>query len=373
VKRSRLVCVLLAGAATPALADNLSIGSVINTPVKTSQAANGSPGDVTIQFGAGISVNQAGAALTLDSNNAIDNLGTIQNAAPGGIAVHILGGVTGSFLSEGQVGSIINANGGGTGNYGVLLDGSSPFTGNIILGTGNQMIVTGTNAVGVAIKAPVVGNGTVNGDVLMGAGATITGENATGLLVTAPVSGSVSTTIGISVAGTQIFTIEKVDPLAGSAVAIGASVSGGLLNAGSVADGDTTISSTLSSSGSAPTFAIQPSIAGPGASNIAIGLLTDVTNPNLSFINRGTIHATENDPGISTTAVAIGESGTAAHTVTLAGGIYNRGSITAQAQTNNTFANTAPAASANATAVLIGNGARINAAGGTPQAQHKCR
>ena len=116
MKRSRLVCVLLAGAATPALADNLSIGSVINTPVKTSQAANGSPGDVTIQFGAGISVNQAGAALTLDSNNAIDNLGTIQNAAPGGIAVHILGGVTGSFLSEGQVGSIINANGGGTGN-----------------------------------------------------------------------------------------------------------------------------------------------------------------------------------------------------------------------------------------------------------------
>jgi hypothetical protein len=122
------------------------------------------------------------------------------------------------------------------------------------LGTGNQMIVTGTNAVGVAIKAPVVGNGTVNGDVLMGAGATITGENATGLLVTAPVSGSVSTTIGISVAGTQIFTIEKVDPLAGSAVAIGASVSGGLLNAGSVADGDTTISSTLSSSGRDPAF-----------------------------------------------------------------------------------------------------------------------
>src|SRR5262249_18336503 len=153
------------------------------------------------------------------------------------------------FLSEGQVGAIINANGGGTGNTGLLLDGASAFTGDINIGTGSQMIVTGTNAVGVNIKAPLIGN------LTMGAGATITGEKATGLLITAPITGSVSTTIGISVAGTNLFTVEKIDPFAGSAVAIGASVSGGILNAGGAFDGDTTISSALSSSGTAPTFA----------------------------------------------------------------------------------------------------------------------
>ena len=360
--KRRLVGILLAGVASPALADNLDIKSIINTPVQTSKASNNSPGNVTIEFGAGISVTNPGAALTLDSPNSIDNLGTIQNAGQGGIAVHIVGGLTGSFLSEGQVGSIINANGGGTGNVGVLLDGASAFTGDINLGTGTQMIVTGTNAVGVAIRAPL------NGTLTMGAGASVTGENAIGLLVVAPVSGSVSLTEGISVAGTNTFTVDKVDPLAGSAVAIGASVAGGILNAGAAVDNDSTISSALSNSGTAPTFAIQPSIAGAGASNVAIGLLTDATNPNLSFINRGTIHATENDPGISTVAVQIGETGAAAHTVTLTGGIYNRGSITAQAQTNNTFATSVPGASANATGILIGNGAFINAGAASPEA-----
>ncbi len=60
--------------------------------------------------------------------------------------------------------------------------------------------------------------------------------------------------------------------------------------------------------------------------------------------------------------------GTAAHTVTLAGGIYNRGSILSQTETDNTFAKTASAASADATGLLIGNGANINASGVSSQA-----
>src|SRR5262249_25003695 len=68
------------------------------------------------------------------------------------------------------------------------------------------------------------------------------------------------------------------------------------------------------------------------------------------------------DPGISTIGVGIGEFGTATNTVTLAGGIYNRGSIQAQAESDNKFATSAAPASANATALLIGNAAIINAA-----------
>jgi uncharacterized protein YhjY with autotransporter beta-barrel domain len=91
-------------------------------------------------------------------------------------------------------------------------------------------------------------------------------------------------------------------------------------------------------------------------------LVGDATSPTFSLVNRGAVRNTENDPGISTIGVGIGELGTAAHTVTLTGGIYNRGSIQAQAESDNSFATSAPSASANATAVLIGNGATINAA-----------
>src|SRR5712671_1256242 len=347
VKRSPLICLLLAGVASPALADDLAITTVISTPVATATAKNNTPGNIGINIGAGVSINAAGAAVTLNSNNTIDSQGAITNnfAGGGAIAVHVVGGFTGSLISEGTTGSVISAGVGGAGNIGVLLDGASAFTGDITLGTGSNLFATGDNAIGVAIKAPLTGN------LLAGSVTAITGVGATGVLVLKPISGSLSTTAGISVAGTSTFTINKVDQLSGSAVAVAADVGGGILNAGPSISGDTTFSSSLVNSSTAPAFAIQPSIAGASATNIAIGILTDTVNPNLSFINRGNIRGTDNDPGISTIGLAIGELGAAAHTVTLTGGIFNRGSILAQTETDNTFATSASAASADATAL----------------------
>jgi uncharacterized protein YhjY with autotransporter beta-barrel domain len=300
----------------------------------------------------------------LNSNNTIDSQGAITNnfAGGGAIAVHVVGGFTGSLISEGTTGSVITTSGGGAGNIGVLLDGASAFTGDITLGSGSNLFANGDNAIGVAIKAPLTGN------LLAGSLMTITGVGSTGVLVLKPISGSITTTFGISVAGTSAYTVDKVDPLSGSAVAVAADVSGGIINAGPSISGDTTFSSNLVNSGTAPSFAIQPSIAGASATNITIGILTDTTNPGLSFINRGSIRATDNDPGISTIGVGIGELGTAAHTVTLTGGIFNRGSILSQTETDNIFAKSASAASADATGLLIGNGASINAGGGSAEA-----
>ncbi len=357
MKRSPFVCLLLAGFACPAFADDLTITTVISTPVATSKAKNDTPGNIAINSGAGVSINAAGAAVTLDSNNTIDSQGSITNnfAGGGAIAVHVVGGFTGSLISEGTTASVLSVSGGGAGNIGVLLDGASAFTGDITLGSGSNLFATGDNAIGVAIKAPLTGN------LLAGSLMTITGVGSNGVIVLKPISGSLSTTVGISVAGTATYTIDKVDPLSGSAVAVAANIGGGILNAGSAVDGDGLFTSSLVNSGTAPTLAIQPSIAGASAANITIGILTDTVNPNLSFINRGTIRATENDPGISTVGVGIGEFGAAAHTATLTGGIYNRGTILAQTETDNIFAKTASAASADATGLLIGNGAIINA------------
>ena len=364
MKRSPLVCLLLAGVASPALAADLSITSGLNTPVATATANNNTPGNITINLGAGVTTNAAGAAVTLNSNNTIDSQGSITNnfAGGGAIAVHVVGGFTGSLVNEGATTTLITASGGGAGNIGVLLDGASAFTGDITLGFSSNLFADGANAIGVAIKAPLTGN------LVAGSLMTITGVGSTGVLVLAPISGSLSTTYGVSAAGTTTFTVDKVDPLSGSAVAVAADVAGGILNAGPTVTGDTTFSSSLANVSTAPTLAIQPSIAGASATNITIGILTDTVNPNLSFINRGGIRATDNDPGISTIGVGIGELGPAAHTVTLTGGILNAGSILAQAETDNNFATSASAASADATGLLIGNGASINAGGGSPEA-----
>lgn len=365
MKRSPLACLLLCTIAAPAFADDLNVTSVLNAPVTTGTAANSSAGNITIQTNGGVSINAAGAAVTLNSNNTIDNQGIIQNSFTGGgaIGVHVLGGNTGSLITEVFNTSIINVAGGGAGNYGILLDGPSAFTGDITLGVVSQIVVSGANANGIAVKAPLIGNLTV------GSNTTITGEGANGVLVLSPISGSLAVNANLAAVGTVLYTLDKVDPLSGSALAIASSVAGGIIATGPATTGDTSSASSIVSSGLAPTIAIQPSLAGASASNIVIGPLSgDTVSPSYSLINRGGVRATSNDPGISTVAVGIGEAGAAAQTVTLAGGIYNRGTIQAQSQSNNAFAVSAPSASADATAIRIGNGATINASALTADA-----
>jgi hypothetical protein len=169
-----------------------------------------------------------------------------------------------------------------------------------------------------------------------------TGAGTTGVFVRAPISGAFTLQSGVSSVGTGAFTLDKIDPLGGPAVAVTANVSGGLLNEGPAAEGSLVFSSSLVSVSSLPTLAIQASLAGSSASNIVIGALSgDAVNPTFSLVNRGAIRGTVNDPGISTIAVGIGELGAAVNTVTLAGGIYNRGSIQVQAESDNSHALTA--------------------------------
>ena len=363
MRRILFACLLLAGVSAPAFADDLSITSRVTAPVATVSAANGTPGNITIQQGGSVDVAVQGAAVTLNSNNAVDNLGVIQNtyAQGGAIGIHILGGNTGTFTNEPGTTTEISSGGGGASNIGVLLDGPAAFNGDLIFGAGSNLVTIGNNSVGLAIEAPL------NGNVTLGSTSTLVGQNITGVLVTAPISGSFTTSGALTVAGTATFTSTLVDPLSGSAVAIGSNINGGILNAGPTGSGNSTPISTIVSTSNLPTFAIQPSIAGANATNIVIGGSSDAVNPNFSFINRGTIRNTENDPGISTIGVQIGETGTAAHTVTLSGGVYNNGTISALAEIDNEFATSAAAASANATALIIGNGAIINSSGSTAQ------
>jgi uncharacterized protein YhjY with autotransporter beta-barrel domain len=354
-----LLAGMMASMSEQALADDLKVGNgtTLTTPVATATASNGTPGNITTEVGSIVKLADPGAVATLNSNNNIDHSGLFETGATsGGIGVHVLGGFAGNFTAQGGAGAIINVTGSGTGNYGLLLDGTAPFTGNITLQPGSAVIVYGENSVGVAIDAAL------NGNLLTGAAIQATGVGTTGVRVNAAISGSYTNSGVISVRGTQIFTIENVDPLSGSGIAIGASITQGFLNAGPVSatDGSTSIGRVTNSS-TAPAVVIAPSVSG-NVSSITLGSFdSDTARLNFSVLNRGNITASENDVGISTTGMRFGETADTSLGTLLNNGFYNRGSITASSQSDNTLSTTATAVPTDATGLIIGKGATVEA------------
>ena len=347
--------VLLAALATPAHADDLVISGANTAPVATSQASNGTPGNVTVLQNATLTVSVATAAVTIDSDNSLLNQGIIQDTfESNAVLIHIEAGHTGNVTNSADFQGRLNIVGQGTGNYGILLDGAGVFTGNIDLQAGQTtFVVNGDHAFAVAINSGLVGNLSIGNLNTFGAG-------TTGIQTTAPVSGAISVTGQVVVAGTLNYTNTDVDPLTGSALAVGANVGGGILIAGPATLTDLAVPAGISNSGTAPTIAISASI-GANTSDIVVSpLAADATSPTFSFINRGVVNAAENDPGVSTVALLVGETGTATHTTTLSGGILNRGNIVASAETDNLHAINGTAASSDATAVEIGNGGIVS-------------
>jgi hypothetical protein len=346
---------LLAAISSLAHADDLTVSTDVTSPIATSQAANGTPGNITIPVNTRIIMSVNGAAVTVDSSNDVLNQGIIENdAQTGAILVHLEAGNVGNFTNDGANQGRLNITGSGVGNYGILLDGTGTFVGNIDVQVGSTFFVNGNQSVGVAINSTLAGNLTL-GNLL------VTGEGGTGVLTTAPVDGLIRVTGALQLSGTSTYTTTDVDPLTGTMLAIGSDITGGVIINGPADSIDTTAAGKITTSGSLPAIAISPSIGG-GVSDIVIapvGSTTDVTDPSYSFINRGTVTAIENDPGVSTLGFLVGETGNATHTATLTGGLYNRGTISASSRTDNAFATKAAAASADAVAVEVGNGGII--------------
>jgi uncharacterized protein YhjY with autotransporter beta-barrel domain len=361
LRRNRLIYgVLMASAAGSALADDLTVtGTTNTTPLFTNNAANGTPGNIVLSTGALVSVSVQDPALTINSNNTVINGGTLQNSftGNGAVGVRILGGNTGSFIQQSR--SLVNVTGSGTGNSAILVEGSAPFTGTIDLQLNSAIFSRGVGGVGLNVRAPLVGDikvdGAINGF----------GTGANGIFIAAPVTGQVS--IGGQVfvaayANAVEFSASFIDPITGSALAVGSDVTGGIIVQGPGGIGSVIPQGSLRSTSSLPTFVIASGAGGAPAGNITIGMnSTDLFNPSFSLINRGSITNSENDPGISPLALRIGESSATApaNTVTLTGGFYNRGQVSVQGRSDNLFALREAAAPTNATAMEIGSGARL--------------
>ena len=349
----------------PVHADDLSISTKTKTAVSTSSAANGSAGNITISGAGSVEISASGAAVTLDSNNTITNSGTISNAVGnGGEGVNILAGNTGSFTNAGTISLPGTLSAGlpiSTTQYGVLLSGTGSFTGDIVTTSGSSISISavGTTSGGIALQSGLLGNVTLGGSIKA------SGSGITGVSVSAPISDAFTNKGTISTdSGDTRTTAIHASP--GSAVGIGGSVGGGILNAGPANGGDATARATISTVGTGPALLIAPS-AGGSVADLAVGVYSDANNPGFSVLNRGAITADGNQPGVSTVGVRIGDTTGATFITTLSGGVYNSGTIRATAASSDSNATTVAAAASDATAFIVGGKSTIpnliNAAG----------
>jgi hypothetical protein len=203
-----------------------------------------------------------------------------------------------------------------------------------------------------------------NLNILSGGIVSSEGAGAQGVVVLGAMNGGIFNSGEIETFGTTApsTAVNAEDPEGGTALAIANNVTGGIDNNGPSVKGSTAAAGTISTVGTAPTLYISPAVLASSPSGnsgyavpITIGLVqSDPDYPGqFSLLNRGTISAAAEDSNESTNAVSL--VGTSADAVTLTGGVFNSGTISAVASTNTLSATT----SVTATAVTIGNYSNI--------------
>lgn len=388
---SAAVAALLAG---PAMADK-----TINTQVTTTQDT-ATDGNITIDSSGAVEITTnppSGAAVTINSDNIVTNDGLITyKGVTGATGVELVTGNTGEFMGTGK----IDMTGTGDDKVGILISGpsgnvnSGTFTGvtpsgggfplAINLQSGSTLSVQGDDSIGISQLSgttihgiiniagsvtvvptsttstnPSIGHviainldGTLQGALNIQSGGVVeaTGENAEGIQILGPVTGSLVNGGTILTAGTLRSNLANINqPQAGSALLIGDGIAGGIYNAGpSTISDSTTVRGVISTTGDAPTILINPTLANASpTSNLVIGVYNDATDPGNSFLNRGTITASSENPDVSTTTISIVGASSTAQTV-FQGGLFNGGSISAAATTNKS-------SSVTATALFVGD------------------
>ena len=357
------------------------IATAVTAPVKTSTAtAAGTADDLTIDTAGSVKPTTAGAAVTLDSDNKVSNLGTIAfTSVDNATGVLVLGGRTGSVSNSSVIslledytatdadsdGDLDGAFAQGTGRFGVRVTGPDAFTGDIRNERAGAISIKGNDSAGISVetrlKGSLVNAGAVSvlgdrsvgvraqsvaGDVQITGAVSAQGEGATGVSLDS-VDGQVLLQNAVTATGYRT-TDRQTDAVrakfdaddlkqGGAAVRITGDVGRGILLDRPPADASTTdtdedddgvedsLESTavVVSSGSAPALDIG---SGRATTIGAVGTGVDA----FGLVNRGSITANGVNDGVSATAIRIGQVG--GGSTTLVNGISNSaGTITATA------------------------------------------
>jgi len=369
----------------------VEVSDARTTPIDSLTADEGSPSDIIILAAGSVLVGEGLAAVTLNSNNTITNQGTVGSAnADNTIGILVTGVTTGAIVNSGTInlledfvstdtdddGDLDGPFAQGSGRVGILVEGSSVFTGNIINGVAGRIDVEGNDSAGILVAGTLNGNlessgiiqlvgdrshgisvtGTINGDITISGAISAQGEGSSGVRVSGDVNGAISNTGNINATGfrsslrTNAAARENLDAddllVGGSALAVGANVSGGIVNDLVVID-EITFRGTLRSDGSAPALLVTASLDGVDNADVTIGAVgLAVDEENFGIINRGDITGFGLNDGFSPVGIRIEgtEVGGVLRQTTIEGGLLSEGSISV-----NAF-------EANATSISVGNG-----------------
>ena len=217
---------------TPTVLAQTVINDAQTTPVETDGE------DVTIETGGSITLEDAGPALTLNSDNSINNAGAITiTDVDGATGVLLEGGanrgyvqsgtinlsedftqedVDGDFLADGAFAE-------GSGRTGILISGASPFEGNIELTSTSFILVEGNDSFGINLENTSMAQNGLTGNLSYDGQISVTGDNATGINIGSGISGDFAQNGSIATAG-----------LGAQAINIDADIQGGFVSSGSI-------------------------------------------------------------------------------------------------------------------------------------------
>lgn len=213
----------------------------------TSALTTSAAGDVTIDAAGTITLtDNSGPALTVDSNNAAVNNGTISiigaDGVEGGVnnatAVLLQGGADRSYTQSGTV--IITDNFApptdldddilpdgpfalGTGRTGILISGASPFQGNVELQDSASLTIEGNDSFAINLDNTPMTQGGLTGNLLTDGTIALIGENNTAINVASNVIGDINNSGSVTVQG----------PSSG-AFNVSGDIDGGFINSGAV-------------------------------------------------------------------------------------------------------------------------------------------
>ena len=356
---------MLSAATAVAMSTPAFAAAPVDSVATTAQKTSALPNPLTITSAGGIKLTSGTAPLlTIDSNSAVtnggtftftdttsvagvlidgsknpigsfDNNGTIDMTGTGTAkdVLHLSG--TGSYTGTITFDSLSNVKVAGDQSIGILQDSGFVLNGDMVLGGTLAMTPTAPN--GTASSALLIAglNGTINGNVLVSSGASYTaiGNTASGIDIAGQILpgasdiGTFENSGSIAVAGVATRSATAANAESGSALIIGNNIAGGVLNNGPTFSTDTIASALISANGvTTPVLLIAPS---PLAANITLGAVTGDANGTFGFINRGNITAIPEDSNQNVRDIVI--TGAATQTVTITGGFFSSGLISAAA------------------------------------------
>ncbi len=385
--RSLLASTAVLALAAPAAAEN--IATAITQPVRTSTIKNGAPDAITITS-AGSVRPTSGTAVTMDSNHAVTNQGTIAiGGSNGAIGILATAGTSGDIVNSGTItidepytptdtdndGDLDGPFALGSNRFGIRTDGlhagkitnSGTITvegndsagialGGLLNGAFTQdgvVNVTGDRSVGVQTAA-------VSGDVRLAGTVSARGEGATAARFTGDIGGALvvqgaigSTGYRSTTAPANTANLDADDLLqGGSAVVIEGNVANGIVFAVAPKDNNPNdndedkdgIEDSKEGNAAVTSFGAAPAVViGATDRAISVGPVAG-TNTGFGLLIDGTISGSGVYAGVDGNGLLIGGRGGA---VTIAGGMGIAGTVSAASS------------NANSTALRIGSGAVV--------------